>query len=66
MWTGPHPASSGTEASMESESTVYVGLDVHKDSIMVAYAIGMGEPELLAVGRTTISLTSTSAGCSTA
>ncbi|MDF3882630.1 IS110 family transposase [Cupriavidus basilensis] len=32
---------------MENDSTVYVGLDVHKDSIMVAYAIGMGEPELL-------------------
>jgi hypothetical protein len=27
---------------------VYVGLDVHKESIMVAYAIGMGEVELLA------------------
>jgi transposase len=27
---------------------VYVGLDVHKESIMVAYAIGIGEVELLA------------------
>src|ERR1700730_10348576 len=32
---------------MEHDSTVYVGLDVHKDSITVAYAIGMGEVELL-------------------
>jgi len=35
------------EASMEHDSTVYVGLDVHKESITVAYAIGMGEVELL-------------------
>ncbi|WP_454744005.1 IS110 family transposase [Cupriavidus necator] len=32
---------------MEHDSTLYVGLDVHKDSITVAYAIGMGEVELL-------------------
>lgn len=31
---------------MEHDSTVYVGLDVHQDSITVAYAIGMGEVEL--------------------
>ncbi|BDB29824.1 hypothetical protein CTP10_R72400 (plasmid) [Cupriavidus sp. P-10] len=28
---------------MEHDITLYVGLDVHKDSITVAYAIGMGE-----------------------
>ncbi len=32
---------------MENDSTLYVGLDVHKDSITVAYAIGTGEVELL-------------------
>ncbi|SAL07596.1 transposase IS116/IS110/IS902 family protein [Caballeronia calidae] len=32
---------------MENDSTLYVGLDVHKDSITVAYAIGMGDVELL-------------------
>jgi transposase len=32
---------------MENDSTVYVGLDVHKESITAAYAIGMGEVELL-------------------
>jgi transposase len=32
---------------MEHDSTVYVGLDVHKESITVAYATGMGEVELL-------------------
>jgi transposase len=32
---------------MENDSTVYVGLDVHKDSIAVAYALGMGEVEQL-------------------
>ncbi|WP_454734839.1 IS110 family transposase [Cupriavidus necator] len=31
---------------MENDITVYVGLDVHKDSITVAYAIGMQEVEL--------------------
>ncbi|CAB3810573.1 IS110 family transposase ISSso6 [Paraburkholderia ultramafica] len=38
---------------MENDSTVYVGLDVHKDSITVAYAIGMGEVELLGKTGTT-------------
>jgi len=47
VWTGPHPAISEAEASVEDDSTVYVGLDVHKDSITVAYAIGMGDVELL-------------------
>jgi transposase len=32
---------------MEHDSTVYVGLDVHKESITVAYAVGTGEVELL-------------------
>jgi hypothetical protein len=32
---------------MEHDSTLYVGLDVHKDSITVAYALGAGEVELL-------------------
>lgn len=32
---------------MGNDSTVYVGLDVHKGSITAAYAIGMGEVELL-------------------
>ncbi|WP_250518145.1 IS110 family transposase [Caballeronia sp. ATUFL_M1_KS5A] len=32
---------------MEHDSTVYVGLDVHKDSITVAYALGSGEVEVL-------------------
>ncbi|MEX3613220.1 MAG: IS110 family transposase, partial [Burkholderia gladioli] len=40
---GPHPAISATEASMGNDSTVYVGLDVHKDSVTIAYAIDAGE-----------------------
>lgn len=32
---------------MEHDSTVYVGLDVHKESITIAYAVGMGDVELL-------------------
>ncbi|SAK53981.1 transposase IS116/IS110/IS902 family protein [Caballeronia fortuita] len=32
---------------MEDDSTLYVGLDVHKDSITVAYALDAGEVELL-------------------
>lgn len=31
---------------MQSDSILFVGLDVHKDSITAAYAIGMGEVEL--------------------
>ena len=32
---------------MEHDRTLYVGLDVHKDSITVAYALGSGEVEVL-------------------
>ncbi len=32
---------------MKDDSTVYVGLDVHKESITVAYAIDAGEVESL-------------------
>lgn len=32
---------------MQNDITVYVGLDVHKDSIAVAYAVGMGEVQSL-------------------
>lgn len=32
---------------MKNDSTVFVGLDVHKDSIMVAYSVGYGEVEVL-------------------
>ncbi len=38
---------------MEHDSTLYAGLDVHKDSITVAYAIGMGEVEVLGTIGTT-------------
>jgi transposase len=53
MWTLPNPAISTTEASMDNDSTVYVGLDVHKESITVAYALGAGEVELLGKTGTT-------------
>jgi transposase len=46
---------SDLETNMQSESTLYVGLDVHKDSITVAYAIGLGEVELFGkIGTTQI------------
>lgn len=32
---------------MKNDSTVFVGLGVHKDSIMVAYSVGYGEVEVL-------------------
>lgn len=32
---------------MEHDITLYVGLDAHKDSITVAYALGLGEVEML-------------------
>lgn len=32
---------------MQSDSTLYVGLDVHEDSIMAAYAISLGEMKML-------------------
>ena len=38
---------------MEHDSTVYVGLDVHKDSITVAYAIGTAEVQVLGKTGTT-------------
>jgi hypothetical protein len=42
---------------MEHDSTLYVGLDVHKDSITVAYAIEMGEVELFGkIGTTHIDI----------
>lgn len=28
---------------MANDSTVFVGLDVHKDSIVAAYSVGFGE-----------------------
>ena len=31
---------------MEDDSTLYVGMDVHKDSITVAYALRSGDVEL--------------------
>src|SRR5690348_12874808 len=38
---------SDTEVIMSSDSVVLVGLDVHKDSIMVAYSVGFGDVENL-------------------
>ena len=32
---------------MSNDSTVFVGLDVHKDSIVAAYAVGGGEVQSL-------------------
>ena len=32
---------------MNNDSTVFVGLDVHKDSIVAAYSVGFGEIEIL-------------------
>lgn len=32
---------------MENDSTLYVGLDVHKDSITVAFALGAAEVEVV-------------------
>ncbi len=43
----PHPAISSMETRMESDSPLYAGLDVHKDSITVAHALSTGEVELL-------------------
>jgi transposase len=39
---------------MQHDSTVYVGLDVHKESITIAYAIDAGEVELLGKIGTTV------------
>jgi hypothetical protein len=42
---------------MQDDSTLYVGLDVHEDSIVVAYAIGMSDVELLGkIGTTQIAV----------
>ncbi|EFZ52795.1 transposase IS111A/IS1328/IS1533 [Shigella sonnei 53G] len=42
-----HPGISTTEASMNNNNTLYVGLDVHKESITVAYAINSEPVELM-------------------
>jgi transposase len=42
---------------MEHDSTVYVGLDVHKESITIAYAIDAGEVEAMGkIGTTSIEI----------
>lgn len=35
---------------MKHDSTVFVGLDVHKESIVAAYAVGFGEVQVLGEG----------------
>ena len=47
------PSMSATEIIMKSNSTLYVGLDVHKESITVAYAIDSGQIELFGTIGTT-------------
>ncbi|EGI96428.1 hypothetical protein SB359474_3518, partial [Shigella boydii 3594-74] len=42
-----HPGISTTEASMNNNNTLYVGLDIHKESITVAYAINSEPVELM-------------------
>ena len=41
------PGISTTEASMNNNNTLYVGLDVHKESITVTYAINSEPVELM-------------------
>jgi hypothetical protein len=38
VWTGPHPVNSSAEATVENDSTLKVGRDIHKDSITVPIA----------------------------
>lgn len=33
--------------SMNNDSTIHVGLDVHKESIVAAYSVGQGEVQCL-------------------
>jgi transposase len=48
---------SNTEASMQNDSTLFVGLDVHKDSITIAYALDGGELQTLGkIGTTQIEI----------
>jgi hypothetical protein len=42
-----HPGISTTEANMNNNNTLYVGLDVHKESMTVAYAINSEPVELM-------------------